>query len=222
MAFYRGCGKIKYFLNVAGLWFYEIIFQKKEGEMRRNSIMLICLTILFCFITQAFAEDCSSDGWCFQSSSQGFRNVRSLWGTAPDNVFAIENHGVYHYDGTSWTKAIDDCNSTGHGIWGSSKNDIWIGGDCHYNGLTWSPIGYQDYGDGKDINPGGFIPDYEDMPADSDYLWGSSPNDVYAVGTGYHDNATGYRKGVIRHYDGSLWKVVYVLSQRGIYSMPLT
>ena len=106
----------------------------------------------------------------------------SIWGSSPDDVFAVGEHGtILHYDGSAWTQMDSDAIRDLNGVWGSGPDDVFAVGSAstiiHYDGTAWSAM---DSG-----ISGGSLYD----------VWGSGPNDVFAVGSA----------GTIVHYDGTSW-----------------
>ncbi|MFH1528202.1 MAG: hypothetical protein ABIG69_16465, partial [Bacteroidota bacterium] len=56
----------------------------------------------------------------------------NLWGSAPDDVWFIggattRKDPIWHYDGVKWTNIVLNDFITGSGIWGFSKDNIWMG-----------------------------------------------------------------------------------------------
>jgi hypothetical protein len=120
--------------------------------------------------------------------------LRDVWGSSGSDVFAVGTNGtILHYDGSAWAvmttpEALESCSITG--VWGSSSDHVFAtfggntgcGGVLQYNGSLWSvvletPVQDQDY----------FSP--------MNHVWGSGPDDVYAVG---YD-------GLLAHWDGTSW-----------------
>jgi|GEM_PF-946856 len=105
---------------------------------------------------------------------------------------------IARYSSGSWT--VDDIGMPGvtlYGVWGSSPNDVWaVGGPfqqaaegverrgdvvLHFDGTSWSEA---------------TLPDLGARPTPNIFkVWGTSPDNVYAVGSG----------GLILHYDGATW-----------------
>lgn len=111
-------------------------------------------------------------------------DIRDIWASGPNDVHAVGLPGIYHFDGTSWTKT----STTGYErIWGSGPSDVWAGSDtgafAHYNGTTWEPV--------------------TALTINVHALWGSSATDVYVSGI-VGGNET------IEHYDGTTWTPVLV------------
>ncbi|HET9913014.1 MAG TPA: hypothetical protein VFQ13_14055, partial [Anaerolineales bacterium] len=140
-----------------------------------------------------------------------------VWGTSASNVYAVGSGNdaagtnypiVSHWNGSSWSSIglALPTNPDWHdaylrAIWGSSATDIWAagngensGGDIvpvlyHYNGTGWSPAT-------RSLPPGwsnGYL--YG--------IWGSSGNDIYAVGSG--TNASDVTVPLGYRYNGSTW-----------------
>jgi len=101
-------------------------------------------------------------------------------GASPSDIYAV-GATIMHYDGTSWT-AVGEI-AGGSGVWDRRLPTFSaVGGDLtasailHYDGTTWTPM---------------------TAPSGSPTLrgvWGSSPSDVFAAGSG----------GIL-HYDGTSW-----------------
>ena len=149
--------------------------------------------------------------------------VFDIWGTAASDVYVVGLDGGYHFDGNSWTEfsssvvesvwgtAADNVffggstithyrGATGstmtlpaglptpiqiRGLWGTSGADVYAAGRwstvLHYNGNQneeWNLFNSGLAGTSYDL--------YD--------IWGSAPNDIFAVGW-----------NVILHYDGMQW-----------------
>ncbi len=111
-----------------------------------------------------------------------------IWGTAPDDIFALGAEAGMHFDGTSWTR-------TGQGVfdgdrikavWGYRSNDVWACGNqmkmYHYDGIGWSYWG--------------------PSPVACGSLFGFSATDIYMSGLGSGSNT-------IAHFNGTSWTAVY-------------
>lgn len=128
-------------------------------------------------------------GWCPYGPLPTTNSVRGLWGTGPNNIWAVGLLGtILHFDGAKW--ALDPASGQLSGgavdaLWGSSSTDVWAVGEggkiLHYNGSAWS-------GDAA-----GSSLTTKELRA----IWGSAANDIWAVGDA----------GTILHYDGSAWSV---------------
>jgi hypothetical protein len=126
-------------------------------------------------------------------------SLTDVWGSSPTDVYAVGRSMeppagvVLHYDGATWTPALQHEGLVPNAVWGSSSTDVFLVGFqvdqdedgqfivttavWHYDGTTWSA---------------------QSVPAEDtvlDDVWGSSAADVYAVG----------ENGLILHYDGTGW-----------------
>ncbi len=71
----------------------------------------------------------------------------AIWGSGPNDVFvsgccdANNDGGIYHYDGTSWTRSFSRQWTTFESIWGSGPSNVFAAGKLgiyHYDGATWT------------------------------------------------------------------------------------
>jgi predicted RNA-binding protein with TRAM domain len=141
----------------------------------------------------------------------GDLGLYDVWGTSGQDVYAVGTRGlngqsgytgvVLHYDGTAWSTVAESGQEAMVAVWGSAANDVVVatafGGFLHFDGATWAPMAAP-------------VRARENIWG----LWGSAPNDMYAVG-GAYSFADG-RKGAIHHFEGSTW-----LEQTGGTSAPL-
>ena len=110
-------------------------------------------------------------------------SILACWAANPDTIYAVGGDSkIAFYDGNGWVDFVHPYN-IGYlrSVWGTSANDIRIGGDngqmLYYNGTD---LVVEDLGDAG--------------PGPIRDLWGSAPDDYYAV---TYD-------GVL-HYDGNTW-----------------
>jgi hypothetical protein len=110
--------------------------------------------------------------------------IQSLWGADDSDVWAVGGKILHRDVNGAWTAlpAVGDHNA----VWGSSANDVWIAG-CDQ---TATACGFV-----KHLENGTFSRVATPAAAALVGLWGSGPNDIFAVGKG----------GAILHYDGSDW-----------------
>ncbi len=166
-------------------------------------------------------------------------HANDLWGPSWDDIYAVGDGLIWHFDGQTWTRVHQMLSEDGEdivsfwGVWGFSPTDIYAVGYLydpspgniyiilHYDGSQWS-VAYQGRGEGKLVD-----------------IWGSSPNDLFVAaeeggmlhyngyswrqmsttyfdsvwGTGPHDVwATGRSSSggaAIYHYDGTRWRQSY-------------
>jgi hypothetical protein len=121
-----------------------------------------------------------------------------VWGSAKNDVWAVGRAGtILHWNGTAWSPVESGTTYTLNAVWGSRATDVWaVGGWAaesfigrhttgqvilHWNGTAWSPV-----------------------PRGSDALlagvWGSGPDDVWAVGSDFSPGGAGFL-----HWDGWFW-----------------
>jgi len=105
--------------------------------------------------------------------------------------------GAEVWDGQNWRVQYLSINKLPcvplQGIWPFSDNNIWFTGGSifHWNGDSNSISYFRDFHNNEMLHK----------------IWGSSPNDIYAIG---------YR-GVIMHYDGQKWEHQYSGTKEDLY-----
>jgi hypothetical protein len=100
-----------------------------------------------------------------------------VWGASANDVYAVGQHELVHWDGKAWTVVPG---ITGTQVAGSGPDDVWVGGLAlwHFDGRAWAPV-----------NGGPARPLVT--------LSVLARNDVWAAGrTGADD---------LRHFDGQDW-----------------
>ena len=130
------------------------------------------------------------------------RHLDSIWGSSQNDIFVTGRGGtlwgdyinfVRHYNGNTWSEvyrvvAIETYPERLWDIWGSSGINVFAVGHysdiVYYNGRTWFKRGT------------GIVSVFRG-------IWGSSENDVYAVGS------ERYVGSKICHYDGNTWSEIY-------------
>ncbi len=121
-----------------------------------------------------------------------FQYLQGLWGTSPNDVWAVGTAGIWHFDGTSWSQVGHFSGLNLSTIFGISRSDAWIGTSpggtiYRYNGSQWNTFG--------DYHLQGFSLCYINS------IWGSSSTNVYAVGCVGNPNTSG--RGTILKFDGT-------------------
>ena len=110
--------------------------------------------------------------------------MRSIWGTSEDALWVPGGDGfVTRRDGDSWIAVPTGIDGSIRGLWGTADDDVYGLLDSsivHFDGTTWSIVHH--------------------APATLSDIWGSSANDVYAVGIA----------GTVVHFDGTSWTSVDV------------
>ena len=108
-------------------------------------------------------------------------NWTDVWVAGANDVWAIGNGQLFHYDGSGWTlAALPEAQRGVIALWGASPTQIWaVGSDriYTYNGTSWT------------------VQTAPSTGGDLATIHGSSPTDIWAVG----DN------GAAVHFDGAAW-----------------
>src|SRR6266571_71861 len=126
--------------------------------------------------------------------------IYSIWTSSPNDVFAVGHTGLWHSDGSVWTKQVDTPSSPGNcpltAVWGSSGRDVWAIGHVrlHYDGTTW-----------------GSVPRILCSYTSWTGVRGSGPSDVFFIGTDISFNGCTRGGGCpyvgfIYQYDGTSWQ----------------
>jgi len=131
--------------------------------------------------TDAFVAKLSGTTCTKVIVAAGGGELADVWASAPDDIYAVSNAGIYHYDGASWTQSHSQLGFS-H-VWGSGAHDIYAAGGSglwHYDGTNWTqvtaitlPFVYS--------------------------VTGNAANDVYAVATDNGGNSDIY------HWNGAAW-----------------
>lgn len=152
-----------------------------------------------------------------QSPEGASVDIRAIWGTAYNNMYAVGVHGIpytfmfFHFDGNSWTDITEplrtpilDFGGGGSfdlwGIHGFSADDFWIVG--RWKKASFGPEGIKGEGfalryDGTkfvNMTPPG-LPSAAEMGMFLYEVWGTSSNDIWVAGT----------HGFILHWNGAQW-----------------
>jgi hypothetical protein len=131
-----------------------------------------------------------------QSTSPTGGDLGGIWGSAANDVWAVGENGIIHYDGSAWsTSPSNDIYMLSTAVWGSSAKDVYVVGMTpgeseyastinHWDGSTWTLV------------PG-------TIPGNDLYaVWGSSATDIWAAGD--YANGSGLN-GQLLHFDGKTW-----------------
>jgi len=68
-----------------------------------------------------------------------------VWGTAPDDVYALGFAGsILRYDGTGWSEMDSGTDETLYSVWGAVSDDVYAVGYAgvvvHYDGTAWETV----------------------------------------------------------------------------------
>jgi hypothetical protein len=165
-------------------------------------------------------EDCGDLGWTSVWSGDDV-SVNDIWGSGPDDVFAVGSGDILHWDGATWSSmatkgAPPHRNVWGDAVWGNGVNDVYavaVGTDRgpairHWDGESW-----------------GWMP-FPARPAGFRDVWGSGPDDIYFVGDRIvHWNGTSMSEEEVGTHAGfSVWGSgrddVFVVTQAGELGEP--
>ena len=123
------------------------------------------------------------DGTSWSRSNIGSSFNSSIWGSGPEDIYAMGTFDLVHFDGSSWSEVSVDDAGDGQ-VWGTSSSDVWVMSDSytvsHYDGSSWQTM------------------ENDDFVGDLAAVWGPSPDDLWAAGSA----------GSIAHYDGGSWDEV--------------
>jgi len=126
---------------------------------------------------------------------------RRMWASSPTDIWAVNNgdwdKSISHFDGNSWTfyGVPGLLNLTT--IYGFFRNNIFVGAD---NGSIWKFDGtsWKLFAELKKEGTDYFL--FEN-------IWGESPNDFFAVGSGPDDKGY-FNSSIITHYTNSKWDML--------------
>ncbi|HTL36089.1 MAG TPA: hypothetical protein VL326_23320 [Kofleriaceae bacterium] len=143
-----------------------------------------------------------------------------IWGTDSTHLWAVDNFTIWRRGTGGWTAEVTNAQGDGlQAISGRSSTDVWAVGQgitYHFNGANWSIVDQSTFGGnavwtapGADVfvalNGGvrrynGSVWTYFFTGIRMKGVWGTSNNDVFAVG----------EDSTVIHFDGSNWAPVRV------------
>jgi hypothetical protein len=132
-------------------------------------------------------SSCRFVGW-HRVSLDVIVTIEGIWGSAPDDVWAVGNSGVIlHFDGVDWTSVTSPTTAPLIGVWGRSANEVYAVGSggvmIRYDGSAWTTL--------------------PAVTANTLYdVWGTA-TEIWATGDA----------GTIVHHDGSAWSESFVGTQ---------
>jgi hypothetical protein len=141
--------------------------------------------------------------------------LRTIWGANPDDVWVAGyaspgRYQLWHWDGLKWRPDTINSlkiNGTPSGLWGFSKDNIWLnstdGGYYHFDGITWSRRSVHRF------------QDYEFLGLN--YLFGTSPNNIYSVGMAQKNPQGDDHVGIIMRFDGKEWRFIDIPKMKIIF-----
>lgn len=120
--------------------------------------------------------------WVTESSGTG-STLEAIWGLDTTDIWATASGNLLRRTGGSWSVVDNFAGATG--LWGTAADNIWrVSGPLifQYNGSSWTQR---------------FNGSFDGITFSA--IWGSAPNDVFAVGSQLGAPTTIY------HYDGATW-----------------
>lgn len=126
------------------------------------------------------SDECSSDGWCVVPLELRGVAVYSVWGSGPNDVWAVGSWGtVLHYDGSKWStsRVLTDAGQpkTLISVWGSGPNDVWIASVDDVRHCD----GWKE--DGPDWSAAQILTKVDTLPSQLLGLWGTGAKDVWVL-----------------------------------------
>ncbi|HEY1814393.1 MAG TPA: hypothetical protein VGG74_18705 [Kofleriaceae bacterium] len=154
------------------------------------------------------------DGSAWASDTIGADDCLGVWARSAGDAYAVKT-GLYHWDGASWsTQTLPTTGDALVAVTGNASSEYALGTHLYANtDSTWSdvatltsyaPAAFWLGPDGTvfvagiglfSVSSAGAVSPVFAGDASWSAIWGSSPTDVFAAGSG----------GVIRHYDGTGW-----------------
>ena len=128
-------------------------------------------------------------------------HLYKLWGSSPTDVWATGSGSwldktIWHYDGVNWSTDGKSRIINPHALWGFTHNEVYIGGS---DGRIWKFDSAQWSEFAKLETEGTEFISFEN-------IWGTIPNDFYAVGHG-PDDARYANYSIITHYYNGNWQI---------------
>ncbi|HET6149310.1 MAG TPA: hypothetical protein VFH68_17365 [Polyangia bacterium] len=161
------------------------------------------------------------DGNRWSDAGAGPEDPKFLWGSGPQNLFAIGKAHMLSFDGRAWGPPLPGPGIAIRGVGGSGPDDLWavgFAGIAHWDGRAWRRLSAalpeeslaDVWGDGAGnvwmVGGGGLfrwngrewsIELQKIVPALT-AVWGSSGKDVWAAGG----------RCLLVHFDGARWALV--------------
>jgi hypothetical protein len=139
---------------------------------------------------------CDGAGFCWENPLPTGQDLRGLWGSSANDVWATGIGVVLHYDGHDWRPlTVTRSDLYLNSVWGAAANDVWM-------------VGRTENGQAVALHWDGHALSELDMTVSTTLksVWGSGPDDVWVVGG-----------SVVLHYDGHAFSLVRTLTAPGSY-----
>ncbi len=116
--------------------------------------------------------------------------IHALWAVRPESVWAAGGHGrLFHYHDSKWQRHDTHAKATLHGVWAASDEHVFAVGDDNTL-VRRRPSGWE-----RSRDPGSH--------GDWRGVWGTSPVNVVAVGSGPGDGSD--TNWAVTRYNGHRW-----------------
>jgi hypothetical protein len=129
--------------------------------------------------------------WTVDTVKIPFSLIGRMAGSSPQDIYAVAQEDIYHYDGFHWKTLGVSLGLAAVGVFSFNQNDVWLAGlegkIWHFDSSQWAQS--------LDFNKANYRVGFED-------IWGDSPKNIYAVG--YADSSN-KREAIILHYNGIKW-----------------
>ncbi len=122
--------------------------------------------------------------------------VAAIWGSGPNDVFALGGGGIVHFDGATWKPQGSTLLGAWSAVSGTGPDNVWAVGAVldlpptgtisHYDGNTWSQVSAPAVPD-ITVN----ISSVEVFTG----VWAAGPRDAWAIGVG----------GIVLRWNGAVW-----------------
>ena len=186
-----------------------------EGDNPRSVTVTAGSAVPAAFTVNCAAQSGSVARWTLLDQVVS-RTLEDVWGSSATDMFAVgfdktrSTGTILHYDGSTWTQQLSLPEIELQSVWGAAANNVFAVGShiqsaagaiMHFDGTAWTEM------TGPSLAPG------NDAVIMWRSVWGSSGNDVYAVGARY-ETATTPTTGLlgptalVAHYDGTAWSQV--------------
>ncbi len=92
-----------------------------------------------------FGPACSLDGICSDTERTPLADFTRVWGSAPDDVWAVADQGrIWHFDGSEWSAALALSEAALLDLHGSSASNVWLVGAkgtvARFDGVKWTEL----------------------------------------------------------------------------------
>jgi hypothetical protein len=136
---------------------------------------------------------CDDAGWCWVNAWPVGADLQALWQDAPDDVWAVGDHIILHFDGTNWASVGPPMTAGGSSVSGTSADDVWVAGPSllHWNGTAWTETD-------------GIVLDGGSEPLFATSVFAIDTDDVWIAGF-----------SGVAHWDGTAWSAVRIPGTTG-------